>query len=198
MVDWDINYEHNSNVVFFRFSTCVNNRPNKIYEWATSFLENSCDSFRFFQNRRSFVGQDHASLSIRWRDLWLLVTFQVNLEGCLVPENSPRTLPALDFFRFCVFHHFMDVKGLGGFQIFSTSDAGKGFCACMYLSMMLQLLDFWKCLVTWLTQEASLIFSMNQQVAFQFMIAWESQTTPITRPMFCNLGILKWPRRIFF
>ena len=68
------------------------------------------------------------------------MTFQVNPERCIIPENSPGTLNALDFFRFSVLHHLVDVQRLGRFKIFSTGDAGERFCAYMNLSVLLQLL----------------------------------------------------------
>ena len=129
---------------------------------------------------------------------WPLMTFQVNSQGCFVPENPSRTLAALDFFRFCVLHHLVDVKCLGWFEIFSTGEAGERFCACVDLSVLLQLLHLWKSLITWLAQETPLIFSVGQQVSFQFMIAWESQMAPIANPIFCNFGFFNWHRRIFF
>ena len=130
--------------------------------------------------------------------LWPLMTLQMNLEGCVILENPPRTLLALDLFRFRVLHHLVDVQSLRWFKIFSTGDAGERFRACMDLSVLLQLLHLCKCLVTRLTEEAAVIFSVGEQVSLQFVIAWESQTAPTTRPMFCNLGFLNWPRRLFF
>ena len=90
------------------------------------------------------------------------MTFQVNPESSLILENPPRTLSALDLFRFRVLHHLVDVQRLRRFEILSTGDAGERFRACMDLSVLLQLLHLAKGLVTGLTVEAPVIFSMGQ------------------------------------